>query len=360
MRNLKIRYGDSARSHDYNTREAENLLRHMYITPSKMQKRDEVRSVAPEHAREFALCPKDNVVVPWCLLRVMDAVRKAVPKAVFEVRNTDVSIYDLSSVVFLRIEGERFFRAALQYDKYFNYIQIASQHLYCGALSHRLRGSIEQIQSNGITTVSRSMALKDVYADVGRILKRICAVPADSMAHFETLCFDAQKSLVDSACMTSAEVTRRIEKYVGRTSMWEKDSLSDEVRAAAFLALESIMTGTPAPTLSPNVRAEAGAAFAVLAQMRADTKISQQLSPVNILKFTDEDEFVIRSNGYCRRVKQLPESVVPQVATLMAMGDGATLVGVGAAARDKITLTPPYINPLDLDMVVMVPVGTHI
>ena len=359
MRNLKIRHGDMARGHDYNSRDAEDLLRHMYIVPSKLQKRDEVRSVAPEHAREFALCPKDNVVVSKYLLQAMDAVRKAVPKAIFEVRNTDVSIYGLASVVFLRIEGERFFRAALQYDKYSNTIHIASQHLHCFRLATRVRGSIEQIQSNGGTTVSRSLTLKDVYAEIGRILKRVCAVQADSMAHFETLCFDAQKSLADSACMTDAGVKSRIEQYVGRRSMWEKDSVDDDVRVAAFLALESIMTGTPAPTLSPAVQAQAGAAFAILAQMREDTKVSQQLIPVNVLKFAEEDGFVIRINGHYQRVKQLPDCIVPQVATLMAMGNGATLVGVGAAARDN-SIGTPYINPLDLSMVVMVPVGTHI
>lgn len=359
MKNLIIRRGDAATGDAHNSRDAENLLKHMYIVPSKLQKRDEVRSVAPEHAREFALCPKDNMVVSKYLLQAMDAVRKAVPKAIFEVRNTDVSIYGLASVVFLRIEGERFFRAALQYDKYYNSIYIASQHLHCFRLATRVRGSIEQIQSNGGTTVSRSLTIKDVYADVGRILKRVCAVPADSMAHFETLCFNAQKSLVDSACVTGAGVKSRIEQYVGRRSMWEKDSVDDDVRVASFLALESIMTGTPAPTLSPAVQAQASAAFAVLAKMREDTKVSEQVIPVNVLKFAEEDGFSIRINGHCQRVKQLPDCIVPQVATLMAMGDGATLVGVGAAARD-IYVNTPYINPLDLDMVVMVPVGTHI
>lgn len=348
MRNLIIRAGQDTDV----VKVAGEVLPHMYINPSALQKRDEVRQVDRFFEATYALCPKDNIVVSKVLLRTMDAIRKAVPKAVFEVRNEDTSTDGMSRVVFLRVEGERFFRAGIEHDNYGDAIVIASPHLYCGTLSPRVRRHMPRVASCSLTAVGRSLTLKNVYADVGRIVQRICEVSPVTMSEFEDYCFGRQRHLEGSTQTTDTDVTNKIRLLIGKGSSWHNGALSDDARVAAFLALESMVTGTPTPTMSEALHRELALAFAATAQMREEKKISEQTGLVNILKFYGEDKFVIRQSGYCQRVAQLPECIVPQVATLMAMGPKSSLVGVGAADGTD--------NAVEFSMVVTVPTGTRV
>jgi hypothetical protein len=196
------------------------------------------------------------------------------------------------------------------------------------------------------------LTLKNVYADVGRIVQRICEVSPVTMSEFEDYCFGRQRCLESDAQTTDTDVTNKIRLLIGKGSSWHNGALSDDARVAAFLALESMVTGTPSPTMSEALHRELALAFAATAQMREEKKISEQTVVVNILKFYGEDEFVIRQSGYCQRVAQLPECIVPQVATLMAMGPKSSLVGVGAAGGTD--------NAVEFSMVVTVPAGTRV
>jgi hypothetical protein len=348
MKNLIIRNGVDSDL----VRTAGEMLPHMYINPSALQKRDVVRQADPFIEGTYALCPTDNIVVSKVLLRTMDAIRKAVPKAVFEVRNEDAFNDGASRVVLLRLDGERFFRAAIQHDNYADGIVIASHHMYCVNLSRRIRQHMPRVASDSDTTLIRSLKLKNVYADVGRIIKRICEASPVTMSEFEVYCFSRQSCLESDAQKTATDVSNKIRSLIGKGSTWHNGALSDDAREAAFVALESMVTGTPTPTISAALHSELTVAFAAVAQVREDKKLSEQTVPVNILKFYGEDEFVIRQSGYCQRVAQVPECIVPQVATLMAMGPKSSLVGVGAAGGTD--------NAVEVSMVVIVPAGTRV
>lgn len=348
MKNLVIRNGADSDL----VRTAGEMLPHMYINPSALQKRDVVRQADPFIEATYALCPKDNIVVSKVLLRTMDAIRKAVPKAVFEVRNEDAFNDGASRVVLLRLDGERFFRAAIEHDNYADGIVIASHHMYCFNLSRRIRQHMPRVASDSNTALIRSLKLKNVYADVGRIIKRICEASPVTMSEFEVYCFSRQSCLESDAQKTAADVSSKIRSLIGKGSTWHNGALSDDAREAAFVALESMVTGTPTPTISAALHSELTVAFAAVAQVREEKKLSEQTVPVNILKFYGEYEFVIRQSGYCQRVAHLPECIVPQVATLMAMGPKSSLVGVGAAASTD--------NAVEFSMVVTVPAGTRV
>jgi hypothetical protein len=348
MKNLIIRNGADSDL----VRTAGEMLPHMYINPSALQKRDVVRQADPFIEGTYALCPKDNIVVSKVLLRTMDAIRKAVPKAVFEVRNEDAFNDGASRVVLLRLDGERFFRAAIEHDNYADGIVIASHHMYCFNLSRRIRQHMPRVASDSNTTLIRSLKLKNVYADVGRIIKRICEASPVTMSEFEVYCFSRQRCLESDAQKTATDVSNKIRSLIGKGSTWHNGALSDDAREAAFVALESMVTGTPTPTISAALHSELTVAFAAVAQVREDKKLSEQTVPVNILKFYGEDDFVIRQSGYCQRVAQVPECIVPQVATLMAMGPKSSLVGVGAAGGTD--------NAVEVSMVVIVPAGTRV
>jgi hypothetical protein len=348
MRNLIIRAGQDTDV----VKVAGEVLPHMYINPSALQKRDVVRQADPFIEGTYALCPTDNIVVSKVLLRTMDAIRKAVPKAVFEVRNKDAFNDGASRVVLLRLDGERFFRAGIEHDNYGDAIVIASPHLYCGTLSPRVRRHMPRVASDSDTTLIRSLKLKNVYADVGRIIKRICEASPVTMSEFEVYCFSRQSCLESDAQKTATDVSNKIRSLIGKGSTWHNGALSDDAREAAFVALESMVTGTPTPTISAALHSELTVAFAAVAHVREDKKLSEQTVPVNILKFYGEDEFVIRQSGYCQRVAQVPECIVPQVATLMAMGPKSSLVGVGAAGGTD--------NAVEVSMVVIVPAGTRV
>jgi hypothetical protein len=350
MKNLIIE--DGARLNGVGDRTNRDMLPFMYINPSLIKPREEPPAIKSEDnlisARVFYA--PDNISVPAQMFGILNAIRGAEPGVSFALMQED----RLHTPIFVRVAGERFFRAVLVYDLWDSSIQIASHHLNCLNISRRSRGTVPSISSASATTLRRSLNLKNVTAQVTRIVKKICKARPVTVADFEEECFQSQQGLINSVQKTHKEVQQMVLSYIGKGSMWAASTFEDDVRMAAFEALECLVMGTPAPVMSETTLAAARKAFTRLADLREETQISKEGSPIGIIKLIGEDSFVIADprTSQRQRVTQLPDCVVPQVATLMAMGGAVELCGVGASSNG---------NPaLEVNMVVVVPNGTQI
>jgi hypothetical protein len=330
------------------------MLPFMYINPSLIKPHEG----ATEDCRFYA---PDNIYASSVLLGTLDRIRKAVPGVSFVSQNTPNHTAELP--VFVRVEGERFFKAALVYDRWNDNIAIASHHLDCQRISRRSRGTVTSISSTSQTTLIRSRSLKDYEVQVTRIVKKICKALPVTVADFEEACFKCQEGLIKSVQKTHKEVEQKVLSYIGTGPMWgsrwgsksaAEAAFGDTLRVAAFEALESLVLGTPAPTMDEELTAVARKAFAAVANVREEMQIGKEGSPVSIIKLIGEDYFVITDprTSQRQRVTQLPDCVVPQVATLMAVGSGAEVCGVGASSSSNIAL--------EVNMVVIVPNGTQV
>lgn len=277
-------------------------------------------------------------------------IAKALPQVRFTTRES-YSGDNHTVVILMQYGNEPFYRAALSFDKGVERFNICSPHINTSDLSRRCIGHINKLKGTSKTTVGRCRSLKNYDREIVAILKKVCKQPATPLTTFEDMCFHAQKFIVCNINVGAARVNEAITDHMGRESRWSKPKLNDDVRVAAFLALEHVVRGTKPPVIDENTRAAFTAALHEVDVVRESVDFSSGKIPIQIIKIKAVDEFVLKSENNYRRVAQLPDEVVSQVATLMAVGQGV-VYGVG-----EVGLANPA---LDINMVVMVPVGTHI
>jgi hypothetical protein len=284
---------------------------------------------------------------------IADTLR-CIAKALPQVRFTTRKKYSgdtHTGVILMQYGNEPFYRAALSFHAGMERFNICSPHINTTHLSHRCNGYINEIKGYNKTTVGRVRHLKNYDREIVAILKKVCKQPATPLTTFEDMCFHAQRFIIANINAGAARVNEVIAEHIGRVSRWSEKCFSDVVRVAAFLALEHVVRGTKPPVIDEDTRAAFTAALHEVDVVRESVEFSSGKIPIQIIKLKAVDEFVLKSENNYRRVAQLPDEVVPQVATLMAVGQGA-VYGVG-----EVGLATPA---LDINMVVMVPVGTHI
>lgn len=279
-------------------------------------------------------------------------IAKALPQARFTTRES-YSGDNHTDVILMQYGSEPFYRAALSFTTGVERFNICSPHINTSNISRRNAGYIDRLKGSkyGKTTVGRSRSLKHYDREIVAILKKVCKQPAIPLTTFEDMCFHAQNIIVHNINVGAARVNEAITDRIGRESRWSKPQLNDGVRVAAFLALEHVVRGTKPPVIDEDTRAAFTAALHEVDVVRESVDFSSGKIPIQIIKIKAVDEFVLKSENNYRRVAQLPDEVVSQVATLMAVGQGV-VYGIGEVGSA---------NPaLDINMVVMVPVGTHI
>lgn len=282
---------------------------------------------------------------------MLTRIQKDIPHVRFATRAPDADDA-WSKVILIQYADEPFYRAAVNFYPNTDFFSVCSAHINTVNLSRRSRGSISGVKgSSGTNTVARSTKLKNYEREVVAILRGVCKQPAASIVTFEDMCFKAQSYAVNNISIGTGTVRADILERIGRDSRWNKVCLSDDVRVAAFLALEYVLRGTKAFVIDEGTRAEFMVALHGLDSVREGVDVSLGKIPIQIIKIRGLDGFVLKRDGNYKRVAQLPDVVVPQVATLMAIGEGE-VYGVGVTGRTNAAL--------EINMVVMVEMSANI
>lgn len=291
------------------------------------------------------------VVSNTCVHDMLTRIQKDIPHVRFATRAPD-SDDAWNKNILIQYGDEPFYRAAVHFTPSRDCFSICSPHINTVNLSRRVRGLVSSVRgSSGTNTVERSTNLKNYEREVVAILRGVCKQPAASIATFEDMCFKAQNHAVNNINISTGTVRADILERIGKDSRWNKVCLSDDIRHAAFLALEHVVRGTKPPVIDDATRAVFTAALQQVDLLRESVDASAGKMPVQIIKIKGLDGFVLMYNGNHKRVAQLPDEVVPQVATLMAIGEGE-VYGIGTVC----TPSPA----LELNMVVMVEMGANI
>ncbi len=291
------------------------------------------------------------VVSNTCVADMLTRIQKDIPQVRFAAR-APASDEAWNKNILIQCGDEPFYRAAINFNSGTDCFSICSAHINTVNLSRRVRGFLAGVTgSSGTNTMDRSLKLKNYEREVVATLKGVCKQPAASIVTFEDMCFKAQSHAVNNISLSRDTVRADILERIGRDSRWNKVCLSDDIRHAAFLALEHVVRGTKAFVIDDTTRVAFQAALQQVDLVRESVDVTLGKVPVQIIKIKGLDGFVLKRDGNRKRVAQLPDAVVPQVATLMAIGEGE-VYGIGTACKPSLAL--------DLNMVVMVETGTNI
>lgn len=291
------------------------------------------------------------VVRDMTMLEVVDRVNSKIPGVRLTTRNQNViSGSNATEHVYVHLNDEPFYRAVI----YFGYteVSICSHHLNANNLVRRIRSSpVPRLHgSHSYNSVDRGMTLKNLPNDVLGVVKKICAATPVTVSDFEGVVLNTQKNRVAALTEGNAAVTSAIKKLIGRGySYGSADILDDELRVAAFLALESVVKGTT-PTVDRRLAERFGKYIPLIDAAREDAAATVGKVPVQIIKIKGHDCFVAKTGSRVTRWQQLPDAVVGPVATMMSLGadGGGSVAGVGSM------VVPVATSPVELDVVVMV------
>lgn len=271
-------------------------------------------------------------------------------KAKCRNRRINLSLWRREKALFVRVDDEPFYRAALCYSPFENTIDIMSHHFdarECGDRVSR-RSFYATPFSSRDYTVNISERLSSLSSVVSTyVLKTIDAEPFTLDTLERVVVASTGSSMRHRALGSDIEVSEKIRGYmIGFGSRLDGNTM-----VAAFEALEHFVCGGRKPDLNKIINMpEFLNAVKEVNLVREKANISKELSPVHIVKVAGKPTFHISSQDYTKDVEQLPDSVVMQVATLMSCGDGRQSVcGVGTKEET--------VYPVELNMVVTVPRG---
>ena len=295
------------------------------------------------------------VVRQMAILDILHRIASKIPGVRLTTRKQHVAQESkVTEHVYVHLNDEPFYRAVI----YFGYdaVLICSHHLYTSDLTRTTRGgSIPRVLgSSSNNSVSRSIGLKNILSDVLSIVKKVCAVEPVSVNDFMMLCFKNQEGRMNALAKGNNAVTAVIVELIGNGYRYGTPVLDDDLKMAAFLALESVVRGTPMPPITADVAARFSGFLPKVDAAREDAAATSGKVPVRIIKIKGQDCFAAKMGARTVTWQQLPDAVVAPVATMMSLGSDATLAGVGSIrALDEC-------SPLELDMVVMVDAGENL
>ena len=296
------------------------------------------------------------VVRQMAILDILHRVASKIPGVRLTTRKQHVSHEStkITEHVYIHLNDEPFYRAVI----YFGYdsVLICSHHLNTSGLTRATQGgSIPRVRgSSSNNSVSRSIVLKNILSDVLSIVKKVCAVEPVSVNDFMMLCFKNQEGRMNALAQGNNAVTAVIVELIGNGYRYGTPVLDDDLKMAAFLALESVVRGTPMPPITADVAARFSGFLPKVDAAREDAAATSGKLPVRIIKIKGQDCFAAKMGARTVTWQQLPDAVVAPVATMMSLGSDATLAGVGSIrALDEC-------SPLELDMVVMVDAGENL
>ena len=296
------------------------------------------------------------VVRQMAILDILHRVASKIPGVRLTTRKQHVSHEStkITEHVYIHLNDEPFYRAVI----YFGYdsVLICSHHLNTSDLTRATRGgSIPRVLgSSSNNSVSRSIVLKNILSDVLSIVKKVCAVEPVSVNDFMMVCFKNQEGRMNALAQGNNAVTAVIVELIGKGYRYGTPVLDYDLRMAAFLALESVVRGTPMPPITADVASRFSGFLPKVDAAREDAAATSGKVPVRIIKIKGQDCFAAKMGARTVTWQQLPDAVVAPVATMMSLGSDATLAGVGSIrALDEC-------SPLELDMVVMVDAGENL
>jgi len=256
--------------------------------------------------------------------------------------------------VYVHLNDEPFYRAVI----YFGYdsVLICSHHLDTSDLRRSSRGgSIPRVAgSTSSNCVSRSITLKNILGEVLSVVKKVCSCKSVSVNDFIGVCFKNQDGRLNVLAQANAAVVATIDELIGKGYRYGKPQLDNDLRMAAFLALESVVRGTPMPPVTADVAARFSGFLSHVDIARENAAATSGKVPVQVIKIKGHDAFVAKLGSRVVTWQQLPDAVVAPVATMMSLGADATVLGVGS------TRALEEYSPLELDMVVMVDAGENL
>jgi hypothetical protein len=175
-----------------------------------------------------------------------------------------------------------------------------------------------------------------------------------SVNDFIGVCFKNQDGRLNVLAQANAAVVATIDELIGKGYRYGKPQLDNDLRMAAFLALESVVRGTPMPPVTADVAARFSGFLSHVDIARENAAATSGKVPVQVIKIKGHDAFVAKLGSRVVTWQQLPDAVVAPVATMMSLGADATVLGVGS------TRALEEYSPLELDMVVMVDAGENL
>ena len=296
------------------------------------------------------------VVRQMAILDILHRIASKIPGVRLTTRKQHVSHEStkITEHVYIHLNDEPFYRAVI----YFGYdsVLICSHHLNTCDLTRATRGGLipRVLGSSSNNSVSRSIVLKNILSDVLSIVKKVCAVEPVSVDDFMMVCFKNQEGRMNALAQGNNAVTTVIVELIGNGYRYGTPVLDDDLKMAAFLALESVVRGTPMPPITADVAARFSGFLPKVDAAREDAAATSGKVPVRIIKIKGQDCFAAKMGARTVTWQQLPDAVVAPVATMMSLGSDATLAGVGSIrALDEC-------SPLELDMVVMVDAGENL
>jgi hypothetical protein len=346
MKNLQIRNGDACHDLDLLCTMFVDKEKEHTVTVDEYKNQVSNTTFAPLY---FHTGDGGGILVrSMAILDVLHRVSSKINGVRLTARKNHLSVVDKNTNhVYVHLNDEPFYRAVL----YFGYdtVTICSHHLNTSDLSRRMRASPVSHAPGSSTwnSVDRSMSLKNVLSDVCGIIREVCAATPVSVSDFEEVCLKGQKGRVEQLTEGNSAVTKAIEALIGKGYSYGKESLDNELRVAAFLALESVVRGTK-PVFSVYIADRFKNFLPQIDSAREDAAVTIGKVPVQIIKIKGHDAFVAKLGDRVVRWKQLPDAVMAPVATVMSIGNGGTVAGVGG----MVSHLPS--TPLELDIVVMV------
>lgn len=264
-------------------------------------------------------------------------------------KGINLSLWRRENALFVRVDDEPFYRAALCRSPFSDTIDVMSHHFDTTACGRVARRPFWACQSNSrdrtININERLSSLSSVVS--AYVLKAINTEPLTLGSLERLIVSSTGNALLNDALGSDLEVSNKIRDYmISYHSRLRQDTL-----IAAFEALEHLVCEGRKPDLSKvSHMNEFLTAVKEVNMIREKVHISKELFPVHIVKVAGKPTFHISSGGYTKDVEQLPDSVTVQVATLMSCGEGSQSVcGVGTKEET--------VYPVELNMVVAVPRG---
>lgn len=348
MKHLKIRDGNAC--------DEANILASMFVDKEKEYSLspEEYNSNVPDFVRArspyfYTGNGRGFVLRQMMVMDVVHRIASKIPGVRLTTRKLHVAQESkVTEHVYVHLNDEPFYRAVI----FFGYgeVSICSHHLNASDLPRRMRSSPVPGVHGGhsYNSLDRPLTLKNLLNDVLNIVKKVCAAAPVTVSDFEGTCFKGQGGRVATLEQGSNAVAAAITKMIGRSYSYGKEVMDDDLRVAAFLALESVVRGTK-PVFSAGIAERFGKYIPQIDAAREDAAASNGKLPVQLIKIKGHDRFVAKIGSRIAYWHQLPDAVVAPVATVMSLGaDGGSVAGVGSM------VVPVATSPLELDMVVMV------